>query len=95
MAPEEVELEEKIGEGSYGQVFRGKFRGQLVAIKCFQAQTIAASLQNFFHELSLLRFEYDGYDGLPAAVLCCMEFSWVWIELLTLIDLPIKLSSSS
>ena len=31
--PSEIEFDEKIGEGSYGQVFSGKCRGKDVAIK--------------------------------------------------------------
>lgn len=34
--PAEIEFDEKIGEGSYGQVFSGKCRGKDVAIKVFK-----------------------------------------------------------
>ena len=34
--PTEIEFDEKIGEGSYGQVFSGSCRGKTVAIKVFK-----------------------------------------------------------
>jgi serine/threonine protein kinase len=46
----ELELIEKIGEGSQGKVFKGKYKGNFVAIKALEE----LDMKNFVHELYIL-----------------------------------------
>lgn len=54
--PHEVRFAEQIGSGGFGVVFRGKFRGQLVAIKKIHANALsnAASIAEFQSEVAVL-----------------------------------------
>lgn len=53
--PEDVVFEEKVGQGSYGAVFRGRWRGEVVAIKKLSFKTITIDvLKDFISEVSIM-----------------------------------------
>jgi predicted Ser/Thr protein kinase len=47
-----VELQEKIGEGHYGFVYRGRWQGSVVAVKEIKAQE---AIQAFIEEAGVLK----------------------------------------
>ena len=56
IAPETIQLGERIGIGSYGEVHRGIWRGTEVAVKRFLDQDLSAQLmQEFTGEVDLMR----------------------------------------
>lgn len=51
----EITLDEKIGEGGYGEVFKGKWLGQDVAVKEFGRHSKnKAKLNNFIKEIQVI-----------------------------------------
>lgn len=52
--PAEIELGEKLGEGSFSQVFKGKCRGQEVAVKIFNIQNDDGELDNIRKEIQVM-----------------------------------------
>jgi serine/threonine protein kinase len=54
--PHEVQFANQIGSGGFGVVFRGKFRGETVAIKKIHANALSnlASIQEFQSEVAVL-----------------------------------------
>lgn len=58
IAYEELELESKIGEGGFGEVFRGKWRGTTVAVKTLKGGGPSLNpkeVEKFSKEVSILR----------------------------------------
>jgi len=52
----ELELEEKIGEGAYGVVYRGRWRGSLVAVKQIKDNQVSAEkITEFVREVELMQ----------------------------------------
>eukprot|EP01122_Echinamoeba_exundans_P011348 TRINITY_DN4480_c0_g1_i1.p1 TRINITY_DN4480_c0_g1~~TRINITY_DN4480_c0_g1_i1.p1 ORF type:complete len:1551 (+),score=222.69 TRINITY_DN4480_c0_g1_i1:79-4731(+) len=50
----EITLGSKLGEGSFGAVFRAKFRGKQVAVKQLSANMLSSQIADFFREASTM-----------------------------------------
>ena len=55
--PAEIQQEKELGKGSFGTVFLGKLKGQVVAVKKLLQQTLdEKSLESFKSEIEIMRF---------------------------------------
>ena len=50
-------MEELVGSGAFGKVYKGKWRGSEVAIKVLNGDTSPTELQDFNREAKTLRFD--------------------------------------
>jgi serine/threonine protein kinase len=56
--PYEIELQEKIGHGSFGSVYKGRCRGKDVAIKILHKPiTDEKALASFKKEVAIMRYD--------------------------------------
>jgi hypothetical protein len=62
--PHEVSKGQELAQGSFGTVYRGWCRGQEVAIKELNADTLDGdTLESFRKEVAIMRFGPPGWSG--------------------------------
>ena len=49
-----MKIEKLVGEGSYGSVYRGRWKGKVVAVKMISADVTRDAFDDFIGELSLM-----------------------------------------
>jgi serine/threonine protein kinase len=50
----EIQLLEKLGEGSFGAVYSGKWKGKVVAVKKLGSNLLSSQVADFFREFNLM-----------------------------------------
>lgn len=82
---DEIKLEEKIGEGSFGVVYKASFRGAQVAVKQMRSPVFLQLSENDIEE-----FRKEAYMMSRSVVAYCLSYLLVLIDLSTLgYDTPI------
>ena len=51
---EEIEFKERIGKGTYGEVYKGIVRGKYVAVKVLKGQFDQRTIEEFKHEVKVM-----------------------------------------
>ena len=58
LTPKEIQLEKELGKGSFGVVYLGKLRGQMVAVKKLNKQSLdEKTMESFKTEIEIMRYE--------------------------------------
>ncbi|GAM19521.1 hypothetical protein SAMD00019534_026960 [Acytostelium subglobosum LB1] len=78
----EIKLGERIGKGNFGEVFKGQWRGAVVAIKKLPAHNITESVMREFHrEIDLMKnlrhpnvIQFLGSCTIPPNICICTEY---------------------